>query len=81
MTTKEAILEILEYWHETNQGWWYGYDDLQDDIYWGCGISATLDEIKKTLQELKSEGKVKTETIYKEQNGLLNGKGWFYVAP
>ena len=81
MTTKEAVLQILQYWHEKNPGWWYGYGDLQDDIYWGCGVNPSLDEIKKTLQELKSEGKVKTETIYKEQNSLLNGKGWFYVAP
>ena len=75
-----VVLEVLKYWHEKESGWWYGMMCLQEEIDHKTGKYYSHDAIKKALRELKKNGKVFTQPIFNECDGLLNGSGWFYNA-
>jgi len=75
-----VVLEVLEYWHYKERGYWYGMMCLQEEIDHKTNKYYSHEAIKKALRELKKEGKVITEPIFNECDGKLNGSGWFYNA-
>lgn len=76
-----AILSVLKSWHDVCPGFWYGYAELLAQLKDVHGIELTAEQARKLLKELKAAGLVKTEAVFSEQTGRLNGTGWFYVAP
>ena len=48
--------------------------DVRDRV----GKEIPLSLIKEALRELRKQGFVKVEPIYKEESGMLNGSGYFY---
>jgi len=73
-----AVLDVLREWHKKQIGWWYGYTDLMIGVRDKMGEEIPLLLIKKALKELRKQGLVKVEPIYKEESGMLNGSGYFY---
>jgi hypothetical protein len=73
-----AVLDVLHEWHRKQSGWWYGYTKLMIDVRDRMGKEIPLSPIKEALRELRKQGLVKVEPIYKEESGMLNGSGYFY---
>ena len=73
-----VVLDVLYEWHRKNSGWWYGYTKLMIDVRDRMGKEIELSLIKEALRELRKQGLVKVEPIYKEESGMLNGSGYFY---
>jgi hypothetical protein len=73
-----VVLDVLHQWHRKQSGWWYGYTKLMIDVRDKMGKEIPLILIKEALRELRKQGLVKVETIYKEESGMLNGSGYFY---
>lgn len=73
-----VVLDVLHEWHRKESGWWYGYTKLIIDVRDRIGKEIELSPIKEALRELRKQGLVKVEPIYKEESGMLNGKGYFY---
>ena len=73
-----VVLDVLHEWHRKQSGWWYGYARLMIDVRDKVGKEIPLTPIKEVLRELRKQGFVKVEPIYKEESGLLNGSGYFY---
>lgn len=73
-----VILDVLYEWHKKQSGWWYGYTKLMIDVRDRMGKEIELSPIKEALRELRKQGFVKVEPIYKEESGMLNGSGYFY---
>jgi hypothetical protein len=73
-----VILDVLHNWHNKQRGYWYGYARLIDDVKYRIGKEITIKEAKKALQQLRKQGLVSLEAVYKEHNGMLNGSGYFY---
>jgi len=48
--------------------------DVRDKV----GKEIPLSLIKEALRELRKQGLVKVEPIYKEESCMLNGSGYFY---
>lgn len=77
MGHKTAILQVLSNWDQKCRGWWYGYDQLLLELEEDHGISTDIDTCKKSLKLLSKNRLVKSEPIFDEATGLLNGKGYF----
>lgn len=76
---QDAIFEILKEWDAENRGYWFGYGQLDEQLRNEHGLhTESLKLYKKALQSLKAEGKVMTTALFREDNGLLNGTGWFF---
>jgi hypothetical protein len=73
-----VVLDVLHEWHRKESGWWYGYTKLMIDVRDRMGKEIPLSHIKEALRELRKQGLVKVEPIYKEESGMLNGSGYFY---
>ena len=73
-----VVLNVLHEWHRKQSGWWYGYAKLMIDVRDRMGKEIELSPIKEALRELRKQGLVKVEPIYKEESGMLNGSGYFY---
>jgi hypothetical protein len=73
-----VVLDVLHQWHRKQSGWWYGYTKLMIDVGDRMGKEIPLSPIKEALRELRKQGLVKVEPIYKEESGMLNGSGYFY---
>ena len=73
-----VVLDVLYEWHRKQSGWWYGYTKLMIDVRDRMGKEIELSPIKEALRELRKQGLVKVEPIYKEESGMLNGRGYFY---
>ena len=73
-----GVLYVLHEWHRKQRGWWYGYTKFMIDVQDRMGKEIPLSHIKEALRELRKQGLVKVEPIYKEESGLLNGSGYFY---
>ena len=73
-----VVLDVLYEWHVKQSGWWYGYTNLMIDVRDRMGKEIELSPIKEALRELRKQGLVKVEPIYKEESGMLNGSGYFY---
>lgn len=76
---KQAILSVLEAWHDVSPGYWFGYAEMLAQLQIVHRLELTTGEARKALKVLKAEGKVKTEPIFSQWNGKLNGTGWFFV--
>lgn len=74
----QVVLDVLYEWHRKQSGWWYGYTKLMIDVRDRMGKEIELSPIKEALRELRKQGLVKVEPIYKEESGMLNGRGYFY---
>lgn len=48
------------------------------DVRDRMGKEVELSPIKEALRDLRKQGLVKVEPIYKEESGMLNGSGYFY---
>lgn len=75
----DTVYSILKEWHNKEKGWWYGYTQLMIQVKERLGKEVGLSRIKKSLSFLYKEGKVTVQPIYKEDSGLLNGSGYFYI--
>lgn len=73
-----VVLDVLYEWHRKQRGWWYGYTKLMTDVRDRMGKEIELSLIKEALRELRKQGFVKVEPIFKEESGMLNGSGYFY---
>ena len=73
-----AVLDVLHEWHRKENGWWHGYTKLMIDVRDRMVKEIPLSPIKEALRELRKQGLVKVEPIYKEESGMLNGSGYFY---
>jgi len=73
-----TILEVLKDWDRRERGWWYGHERLMEELNEKLSEPVSIPKIKEVLKTLRKEGKVKTAPIYKEENGLLNGSGYFF---
>ena len=73
-----VVLDILHEWHRKQSGWWYGYTRLMIDVRDKMGAEIPLSSIKEALRELRKQGLINVEPIYKEESGMLNGRGYFY---
>lgn len=73
-----VVLDVLHEWHMKQSGWWYGYTKLMIDVRDRVGKEIQLLPIKEALRELRKQGLVKVEPIYKEESGMFNGSGYFY---
>lgn len=73
-----VVLDVLYEWHRKQSGWWYGYTKLMIDVRDRVGKEIQLSPIKEALRELRKQGLVKVEPIYKEESVMLNGSGYFY---
>ena len=73
-----VVLDVLYEWHVKQSGWWYGYTKLMIDVRDRMGKEIEFSPIKEALRELRKQGLVKVEPIYKEESGMLNGSGYFY---
>jgi|GEM_PF-3772818 len=74
---KDAILKILIEFDERDRGWYYGSEEIQDELYVQYKLSPTMKEIKVHLRALKAENLAITQPIFSE-DGKLNGSGWFF---
>lgn len=72
-----VVLDVLYEWHRKQSGWWYGYTKLMIDVRDRMGKEIELSPIKEALRELRKQGLVKVEPIYKKESGMLNGRGVF----
>jgi hypothetical protein len=73
-----TVLEVLKDWDRRERGWWYGHEVLMEEVNEKLNSDIPIPKIKEALKVLRKEGKVRTEPIYKEENGLLNGSGYFF---
>ena len=73
-----AVLEVLKDWDRRERGWWYGHEALMEELNEKLSEPVSIPKIKEALKVLRKEGKVRTEPIYKEENGMLNGSGYFF---
>ena len=79
--TEKIILETLKHHSEVEEGWWFGYDYIQDDILDGMDLIISIPEIKVCLKSLRKQGFVETRAILNPETGLLMGRGYFYKIP
>jgi hypothetical protein len=73
---KELILLFLKQKLETYHGdFWNGYEDLLKFLK-DNSIDIPLKEVRGLLRELRKEGKVRTDTVFTDDNKIC-GMGWF----
>jgi hypothetical protein len=71
---KKIIIEILTEW--SNENYWYGYNQFQDEILIRHNIKIDMKDLKLYFKELKYEGKIRIFPIYNDE-GILSGSGYF----
>lgn len=69
--------DILFVIYEFERGWFDGYDSIQDRITELTGESYSFNQIKASLKDLKEYNLIYTDTMYRESDGMLIGKGWY----
>jgi len=74
MEHEEIVLNVLKSWDKKEKGWWYGHSQLEDETEIGGKANMIA------LRTLKKKGIVKTEPIFCEETGMLNGSGWFLTG-
>lgn len=69
----QKVLSVLRDWGKSDgrcDGYWYGYNKLQNLTSLGYG------KLQAIIQQLKSEGLVEWRETY-DDDGKFNGSGWF----
>ncbi len=74
----KVVLNILYEWHIDEGGLWHGYERLAIEAMVITGEEIPLSKIKEALRWLRKRGLVRVEAIYNQENGMLNGSGYFY---
>lgn len=71
---KQEILRVLELWEikALYPPVWHGYFELQNAIT----IETESKELKRAMLELKKENRVKSETMYEEDDYQIAEEGW-----
>ena len=77
----DAIFDILHNnWRDSRitqfDGFWYGYDALQDCLCEQGFRAVTTTEMKHAMQYLKEKGYAELKPTY-DEDGKINGRGWF----
>lgn len=76
-----AIFEILHNnWSDSRMtyfdGFWYGYNALQDCLYEKGFRGKKIKELKHAMQYLNKKGYAELKPTY-DEDGKINGSGWF----